>query len=576
LSAKPSRLTKNRHGTYCLRWIVPVGLRSDGSPREIRFSLRTTDASRARILALEFNLALERVRAMTRDKHPHAGVTPLTVTIGQTQWDIRDDNDRRLFDQLMHDNPDIRQALLQSVRSGVAPAEAMAALVQQVKAATVSAASVANPMLLKTAIELFEQSRGTLDHNRRSTAGEKRRTMDLLQAHLTANGRPANSTHVHEVRRDELLDFVNAYAQRPAKAGIESEAADASSNDDGTSAAVAAETLSPRTVLKAIGHIENFFTFALGKNLVGSSPLDNAFYESLEGLRKKAAGAKRNNSYEPFSDSEFRSIFEPVRYLANLRAADDFWTPLIAAWLGMRLAEIVTRKVSDIRVDQEQGVYVISVRQGKNANSVRHVPIPDPLIQLGLIDYVEHVKALGATALFPHRELNETRKDDPSKHVSRVFGLHLDAVGITAPEKVFHSFRHTVITRLHVHGTPVGDAELIVGHAAQDVHQRLSSASGQFGGKSSTHLKTYVNAGAYGQESLYGRLKAHLENSLHYPLDFVRLREAARIVQELTIKKTDGSFTSGWHTNNRALGQAMLARVRAASSQPDGASAGRA
>ncbi|WP_140628288.1 site-specific integrase [Methylibium rhizosphaerae] len=576
MSAKPSRLTKNRHGTYCLRWIVPVGLRSDGSPREIRFSLRTTDPARARILALEFNLALERVRAMTRDKHPHAGVTPLTVTIGQTQWDIRDDNDRRLFDQLMHDNPDIRQALLQSVRSGVAPAEAMAALVQQVKAATVSAASVANPMLLKTAIEVFEQSRGTLDSNRRSTAGEKRRTMDLLQAHLIAHGRPADSTHVHEVRRDELLDFVNAYAQRPAKAGIDAEPSEPNSSGSETSAGGTGGTLSPRTVLKAISHLENFFTFALGKNMVASSPLDNAFYESLEGLRRKAAGAKRNNSYDGFPDSDLRAIFEPVRYLANLRAADDFWTPLMGAYLGMRLAEIVTRKVSDIYLDQEQGVYVVAVRQGKNANSVRHVPIPEPLIRLGLLDYVEHVRALGATALFPHRELNETRKDDPSKHVSRVFGLHLDDVGITAPEKVFHSFRHTVITRLHVHGTPVGDAELIVGHAAQDVHMRLSSASGQFGGKSSTHLKTYVNAGAYGQESLYGRLKAHLENSLHYPLDFGGLREAARIVQELTVKKPDGSFSSGWHTNNRALAQAMLDRVCATASQPNGAVAGKA
>ena len=106
MAAKPSRLAKNSHGTYCLRWIVPAGMRADGSPREIRFSLRTTDPGEARILALEFNLALERVRAATRAKQRSAGTTaPLTVTIGETQWNIRDGQGRHQFDQLLSDRP---------------------------------------------------------------------------------------------------------------------------------------------------------------------------------------------------------------------------------------------------------------------------------------------------------------------------------------------------------------------------------------------------------------------------------------------------------------------------------------
>ena len=67
MAAKPARLTTNRHGTISLRWIVPVRLRDEhGRPREVRISLRTRDYLRARILALEFNLALERYKAMTR------------------------------------------------------------------------------------------------------------------------------------------------------------------------------------------------------------------------------------------------------------------------------------------------------------------------------------------------------------------------------------------------------------------------------------------------------------------------------------------------------------------------------
>jgi hypothetical protein len=50
-------------------------------------------------------------------------------------------------------------------------------------------------------------------------------------------------------------------------------------------------------------------------------------------------------------------------------------------------------------------------------------------------------------------------------------------------------------------------------------------------------------------------------------------RAAARIVQELIIKKADDSFTSGWYTNGRVTGKAMLDRVAAVPSRGVGASA---
>lgn len=450
LPAKPSRLTKNRHGTYCLRWIVPAGLREDGSPKEIRFSLRTTDPGQARILALEFNLALERLRAMTRDKHPHAGVTPLTVTIGETKWDIQNDNDRRLFDQLLRDNPDMRSALRKSITDGMAPAEAMAALVQQVKSVTAAAAPVANPVLMTKALELYESSRGSLDNNKRSTASEKRRTIDLLWAYLLANGR-SDSTYVHEIRRDELVGFIQAYAARPAKdvqepAAPTKQAAAADTNPKKATAADRAKAtkLSPRTVAKAIGHLLNFFVFALASNWIAVNPIDEAFDKATEGLRKGASSAKRTHSYAQFTNLEIEEIFRPERYLANLPSADEFWAPLIALFTGARLGEIVTLRADDIYFDTEHDLHLLRITDGdetengapekstKNQNSVRVVPLPAALLSLGLPEYVAHVKRLGATALFPHRALNPTRAADPSKHVSRAFAEHLDAIGITA------------------------------------------------------------------------------------------------------------------------------------------------
>jgi hypothetical protein len=310
-------------------------MRADGSPREIRFSLRTTDPGEARILALEFNLALERVRAATRAKQRSAGTTaPLTVTIGETQWNIREQGGRHQFDQLLRDRPEIRQALLATVEDGVAPVEAAAALMQQATPVTMSVAQTANPVLLKTAIELFEQSRPTLNGNRRGTASEKRRTMDLLQAHLTARQHPSQTIYVHDVRRDELIDFVTEYARRPAKSSSDGAVSKTKPFAHAANGNDAFETLSPRTVIKAIGHLENFYAYAVGKAWVASTPMDAAFHGATEGLRKGAASAKRSNSYECFTDAELARIFEPMRYLANMRAADDFWVPLIGAYLG--------------------------------------------------------------------------------------------------------------------------------------------------------------------------------------------------------------------------------------------------
>ncbi len=292
-------------------------------------------------------------------------------------------------------------------------------------------------------------------------------------------------------------------------------------------------------------------------------------------MKAGAEEEKESNSYNVFDDSDLEAIFDISRYLKKNNAADDFWAPLIGMYTGARLGEIVTLRVDDFERDSESGVFVMKIakmktkgrKKAKNVNSRRRVPLPSALLSLGLMDYVDHVRALGATMLFPHRKPNATRDADPSKHVSRVFGEHLDDVGISDPDKVFHSFRRTVITRMHVKGVPVGDGELIVGHAAQDIHERMSSSGGRSAGhRPSIHLGTYVDAAGYEEPGikLMLRLKLHLDAALTYPIDATRLGIAARIVREhLTATGEEGQavFKSGWHTNNKAYDEKMVSQL---------------
>ena len=132
--------------------------------------------------------------------------------------------------------------------------------------------------------------------------------------------------------------------------------------------------------------------------------------------------------------ARLRLIFEPGRYLLRNNASDDFWAPLIGWYTGARLGEIVSLALDGVVEDRDSGLWCLKVGT-KNTNSQRLVPVPAALVDLGFMGYLDHVRQLGATTLFPHREANATRINDSSKHVSRVFGQYLNNVGISEPKK---------------------------------------------------------------------------------------------------------------------------------------------
>ncbi len=216
------------------------------------------------------------------------------------------------------------------------------------------------------------------------------------------------------------------------------------------------------------------------------------------------------------------------------------------------------------------------VLSGKNENSFRHVPLPQALIDLGFLNFVYATRRKLDQPLFPHRPVNPTRTADPSKHASRAFGEYLTKVGLTDPLHVFHSFRHTVISRMHVCGVPVGDAELIVGHAAQDASIRADVARSH-ASRSGVHLGTYSHPDVYtvDTEPVLARLKRRLDVSLTFQLDVRALRKAAAIVLDNTrwVEPRSNSdlvshWTSGWHTNARARADRQVSRLSEAWEPP--------
>jgi integrase len=101
--------------------------------------------------------------------------------------------------------------------------------------------------------------------------------------------------------------------------------------------------------------------------------------------------------------------------------------------------------------------------KGKTENAVRRVPIHNQLLELGLVEYCQAIRGAGYKRLFPHLSKG---KNGYKKNMCRTFGDYLDTpvVNIVNELKVFHSFRHTVVTSLTDKGVNEGQKRVLVGH----------------------------------------------------------------------------------------------------------------
>ncbi len=311
------------------------------------------------------------------------------------------------------------------------------------------------------------------------TSADKTRLLELLAEHLArVHPELGGDPWVHSIDSSHVRSFLEEQSARAGKR----------SNADGSPLDAA-----PRTLLKKLSDLSHFFDYLRRIAKATQETIGDDLAEAAEAWRQRAKD--EGVHYRPFTDSHIRQIFEPVHYLAGNREPDYFWCPLLALFLGVRLGEVVNLKLAHIGHIEAIDVWYIDVvpDAAKNANSVRRLPVPDGLKALGFIDYVKHVRRLGAEYLFPHRDWSgSTARRDPSKNQSRRFGEHLDQLGISDPLLVFHSFRHTVVTALQDAGVPLGQAMQIVGHEAQS-HAVKTGMISQPQARS-VHLAVYTHA----------------------------------------------------------------------------------
>ena len=166
--------------------------------------------------------------------------------------------------------------------------------------------------------------------------------------------------------------------------------------------------------------------------------------------------------------------------LAKGGADAGYWIPLLGAFTGARVGELVQLRVADINQQDDRWGIAINEdggKQVKTAASVRWVPLHSELVRLGLLDYADAMRKAGYASLWPKLKLMEGK---PSHGFSAWFNSkpRKAVEGVALPD--FHSFRHTVRTKMNKERIAEKVQDAITGH----------EDGGSTGRKVYTHLDT--------------------------------------------------------------------------------------
>ncbi|WP_226698838.1 hypothetical protein [Qipengyuania gaetbuli] len=143
--------------------------------------------------------------------------------------------------------------------------------------------------------------------------------------------------------------------------------------------------------------------------------LENPFlgrrFEATPKSRKRGVGFSASELTSYFSMPVFQSGERPKRG----RGETPFWLPLIALYTGARPEEVAQLLVDDIYQRQQDGRWLIrftdeglhpvkghqSLKTERTESGRRTIPVPQPLLELGLLDYASWLRSREQLALFP-------------------------------------------------------------------------------------------------------------------------------------------------------------------------------
>ncbi|VBG99117.1 hypothetical protein [Burkholderia pseudomallei] len=237
-----------------------------------------------------------------------------------------------------------------------------------------------------------------------------------------------------------------------------------------------------KTLAKYLAAVRAVLEIATNRAAIDANPAMGIKLETLA-LRGLPAGRAvvTKDSKRPLDASEIRRYFTRMDYWLDdhrVERAVSYWFPLLLFAFGARPEELATLMRDDVRVD-EHGQYWLHVfhpalspdglpRLPKHNASIRHLPVPQRLMELGFADYVESIPH--GEWLLPCKASAPLESSDSSEGRAQQTLNYLNPylrqiVEVTDPKKTTYSLRHTFRDELRRVEVPREVQDALTGHA---------------------------------------------------------------------------------------------------------------
>lgn len=444
----PTYLRKNKAGTFYFRMALPRKFQrlSDDIPREVRISLRTNlvsvAASRARTIWTIYQDSFVEMGKLTSEE----GAELLKKILAEnkakallSKADRKERNRKDLLEALQKQNPN---ATLDEEGNVVFN--------------NPDAANVKQELKLSELIDKYVSEKDRVSGWREKTREE---TLSKLRLFVRIIG----DMPLSELTASQIRDYKEIIQRLPANLNK-----------------IKKYRGKPITEIIEMDNVEPMALRTLGKNLEKVKSLlkwshdQRLISENFTALLNIKLSSKPQTPRVTFTDDDLEALFFSDEMLGkcnrSLKKPYQFWVPLLALMTGARIEELCQLHVADIVRDGK--IWCIDFNDNdekklKNEASARRIPICSLLIEIGFLRYVEHCNKIGAKRLFS--ELKRGR-DGYSPIASKWFnGSYRKRHGVTEQGKVFHSFRHTLVSHLQNKGFPEPEVGAFVGHRIEKV-----------------------------------------------------------------------------------------------------------
>jgi integrase len=302
----------------------------------------------------------------------------------------------------------------------------------------------------------------------------------ILEEHGVTHSGEITQEHVAALRQ-HFNHILPLYGRSPRLRALSPAALRAESRKRADEAAARGEKivlgLSRATIRRHLGNLDHFL-----KHLRASHYTVPEW--TFEGLRPKKPpkGEIRLQQVKP-KPEDIRPLFD-IPFFTGRRSVEEpevagdlvfhsanYYLPMLFTYLGSRRKEFAGLMVDEIV--QSDGHWSIQikaseVRRIKNAQSHRLLPVPNELLRLNFIEYVERLKELGHKMLFPELFSPYLQKSDPGDR------FYKDFVPIAKKcmpgglwQRPIHALRHGFANTLKQAGVSDGVIEDISGRLGE-------------------------------------------------------------------------------------------------------------